>query len=214
MTKNTEDYLKGIYLLKESGKLTNKNLAEYLQISPASVSEMMKKLSKEGYLNIENKEIILTEKGSRIATEVIRKHRIWEVFLVQILNFKKEDIHEEAEKLEHATSLRVLQKLEKFLSYPKECPYGKPIIYDNEYLKLEDIIRLSDVEINDKIVIFKIKSEKKLESYLKNLGIKVKDTYEIKKIDPFDGPIYLKSNDEIKVIALEAAKLIDIYKIV
>ena len=66
MTKNTEDYLKGIYLLKESGKLTNKNLAEYLQISPASVSEMMKKLSKEGYLNIENKEIILTEKGSRI----------------------------------------------------------------------------------------------------------------------------------------------------
>ena len=214
MTKSIEDYLKGIYLLKENHKLNNKNLAEHLKISAASVSEMIKKLSKEGYITLDNKDVILTEKGNRIAVEVIRKHRIWEVFLVQVLNFKKEDIHEEAEKLEHATSWKVLQKLEKFLSYPKECPYGKPIIYDNEYLKLEDIVKLSEVEINDKIVIFKIKDDADLENYLKDMQINVKDIYEVKKIDPFNGPIYLKNNSDTKVIALEAAELIDIYKIV
>ena len=175
---------------------------------------MIKKLSKEGYITIENKDIILTEKGNRIAVEVIRKHRIWEVFLVQVLNFKKEDIHEEAEKLEHATSWKVLQKMEKFLSYPKESPHGKPIIYDNEYLKLEDIVKLSDVETGDKIVIFKIKNDTDLENYLKDKNINIKDIYEVKKIDPFNGPLYLKNNSDIKVIALEAAKLIDIYKIV
>ncbi len=214
MTTSIEDYLKGIYLLKENNKLNNKNLAEHLKISAASVSEMIKKLAKEGYIIIENKDIILTEKGNRLAVEVIRKHRIWEVFLVQVLNFKKDDIHEEAEKLEHATSWKVLQKLEKFLSYPKESPHGKPIIYDNEYLKLEDIVKLSEVEINDKIVIFKIKNDADLENYLKDMHINIKDIYEVKKIDPFNGPIYLKNNSDTKAVALDAAKLIDIYKIV
>ena len=104
--------------------------------------------------------------------------------------------------------------MEKFLSYPKESPHGKPIIYDNEYLKLEDIVKLSDVETGDKIVIFKIKNDTDLENYLKDIKINIKDIYEVKKIDPFDGPIYLKNNSDTRVIALEAAKLIDIYKIV
>lgn len=214
MTKSIEDYLKGIYSLKESKNLSNKSLAKYLKVSPASVSEMIKKLTKGGYIEAKNKDIILTEKGNHLALEVIRKHRIWEVFLVQILDFKKDEMHEEAERLEHATSIKLLKKLEKFLDYPKKCPYGKPIIYEDEYLNLEYIEKLSDVEENDKVVIFRIEPVEELENYLNELNIHVKNTYEIKKKDPFNGPIYLKNNNKkLTAVALEAAKLIEVYKI-
>ena len=214
MTKSIEDYLKGIYSLKESKNLSNKSLAEYLRVSPASVSEMMKKLVKEGYITGKNKDVILTEKGNKLALEIIRKHRIWEVFLVQVLHFKRDEMHEEAEKLEHATSIKLLKKLEKFLGYPKKCPHGRPIIYEYGYLNLENIEKLSDLEENDKIVIFKIAPEKELENYLNTLNIHTENSYEIKKIDPFNGPIYLENDSkEVVVVALEAAKLIEVYKI-
>lgn len=213
MTKSIEDYLKGIYSLKENKKLTNKNLSKHLKVAPASVSEMIKKLVKEDYIYIDNKDIMLTEKGNRLALEVIRKHRIWEVFLVEILDFRKDEIHEEAEKLEHVTSIKLLKKLENFLEYPKVSPSGKPIIYENEYINLENIMNLSDTKEKNKITIFKIKENRELEKYLKHLDIHLKDTYEITKIDPFNGPIYLKNNGKTKIIAFEAAKLIEVYKI-
>lgn len=212
VTKSIEDYLKGIYSLRENKNLTNKNLSKYLKVAPASVSEMIKKLVKDDYIYIENKEIILSEKGNRFALEVIRKHRIWEVFLVKILDFRKEEIHEEAERLEHVTSTKLLKKLEKFLEYPKKSPSGKPIIYENEYINLENIMNLSEAKEKSKITIFKIADNIELETYLRDLDIHLKDSYEIKKIDPFNGPIYLKDNTNIKIIAFEAAKLIEVYK--
>mgnify|MGYP003540208322 CR=1 FL=1 len=122
--------------------------------------------------------------------------------------------YEEAEKLEHATSIKLLKKLEKFLGYPKKCPHGRPIIYEDGYLNLENIEKLSDLEENDKIVIFKIAPEKELENYLNTLNIHTENSYEIKKIDPFNGPIYLENDSkEVVVVALEAAKLIEVYKI-
>lgn len=127
MSRSLEDYLKGIYTLKEKEQYSNKNLAEYLSISPASVSEMIKKLEKDNYVKINGREIELSEKGYTIAENIIRKHRVWEVFLVEKLGFSLEEIHEEAEKLEHVTSEKLLEKLEQFLFYPKECPHGSPI---------------------------------------------------------------------------------------
>lgn len=127
MSRSLEDYLKGIYTLKEKEQYSNKNLAEYLNISPASVSEMIKKLEKDNYVKINGREIELSEKGYTIAENIIRKHRVWEVFLVEKLGFSLEEIHEEAEKLEHVTSEKLLEKLEQFLFYPKECPHGSPI---------------------------------------------------------------------------------------
>jgi len=211
MTKNTESYLKGIYLLSQESKLSNKNLAEYLKVSPASVSEMIKKLSKEEYLYNKNKDIFLTEKGIKSAMEIIRKYRIWETFLVEILKLNKEEVHQEAERLEHATSKKVLEKLEKFLEYPKECPCGNPIIYDNEYIST---IKLSEASINDKIIILKGINDESLKKYLEEMNILEEENYEIKKIDPFNGSFYLSNSSEMKFIALEAAKLINIYKII
>ena len=192
---------------------SNKNLAEYLNISPASVSEMIKKLSNENYLILEGRNINLTKKGSDIAVNIIRKHRVWEVFLVEKLGYDTDEIHEEAEVLEHVTSDKLLQKLEKFLFYPKECPHGSPIFYDSDEFNEANIMKLSDTEERDEIIILSVEDNIELYDYLREMDVTIKENYNIIRKDPFNGPIYLKnSQKKVKIIAYDAAKLIEIYK--
>ena len=205
MSRSLEDYLKGIYLLKRR--------KEYLNISPASVSEMIKKLSNENYLILEGRNINLTKKGSDIAVNIIRKHRVWEVFLVEKLGYDTDEIHEEAEVLEHVTSDKLLQKLEKFLFYPKECPHGSPIFYDSDGFNEANIMKLSDTEERDEIIILSVEDNIELYDYLREMDVTIKENYNIIRKDPFNGPIYLKnSQKKVKIIAYDAAKLIEIYK--
>ena len=213
MSKSIEDYLKGIYTLKKKKEYSNKKLAEYLNISPASVSEMIKKLVNEDYLTIEKKKVKLTEKGSNFALYVIRKHRVWEVFLFEKLGYDKEDVHKEAEILEHVTSNKLLQKLEKFLFYPKECPHGSPIFYDLKDFDEGNVIKLSEAEEDDEIVILSVEDNIELYDYLRDLNINLKEQYIVEKKDPFDGPIYLKSKENNKkIVAFNAATMIEVYK--
>ena len=213
MSKSLEDYLKGIYLLKKRKQYSNKNLAEYLNISPASVSEMIKKLSNENYLILEGRNIKLTKKGSDIAVNIIRKHRVWEVFLVEKLGYDKDEIHEEAEVLEHVTSEKLLQKLEKFLFYPKECPHGSPIFYDSDGFNEANIMKLSDTEERDEIIILSVEDNIELYDYLREMDVTIKENYNIIRKDPFNGPIYLENSEKkVKIIAYDAAKMIEIYK--
>ena len=213
MSKSMEDYLKGIYTLKKKKEYSNKKLAEYLNISPASVSEMIKKLVNEGYLTIEKKKVKLTEKGSNFALDIIRKHRVWEVFLFEKLGYDKEDVHKEAEILEHVTSNKLLQKLEKFLFYPKECPHGSPIFYDLKDFDEGNVIKLSEAEEDDEIVILSVEDNIELYDYLRDLNINLKEQYIVEKKDPFDGPIYLKSKENSKkIVAFNAATMIEVYK--
>jgi Mn-dependent transcriptional regulator len=213
MSKSIEDYLKEIYTLKKKKEYSNKKLAEYLNISPASVSEMIKKLVNEGYLTIEKKKVNLTEKGSNFALDIIRKHRVWEVFLFEKLGYDKEDVHKEAEILEHVTSNKLLQKLEKFLFYPKECPHGSPIFYDLKDFDEGNVIKLSEAEEDDEIVILSVEDNIELYDYLRDLNINLKEQYIVEKKDPFDGPIYLKSKENSKkIVAFNAATMIKVYK--
>ena len=213
MSKSIEDYLKGIYTLKKKKEYSNKKLAEYLNISPASVSEMIKKLVNEDYLIIEKKKVKLTEKGNNFALDVIRKHRVWEVFLFEKLGYDKEEVHKEAEILEHVTSNRLLQKLEKFLFYPKECPHGSPIFYDLKDFDEGNVIKLSEAEEDDEIVILSVEDNIELYDYLRELNINLKEQYIVEKKDPFDGPIYLKSKENSKkIVAFNAATMIEVYK--
>ena len=213
MSKSIEDYLKGIYTLKKKKEYSNKKLGEYLNISPASVSEMIKKLVNEGYLTIEKKKVKLTEKGNNFALDIIRKHRVWEVFLFEKLGYDKEDVHKEAEILEHVTSNKLLQKLEKFLFYPKECPHGSPIFYDLKDFDEGNVIKLSEAEEDDEIVILSVEDNIELYDYLRDLNINLKEQYIVEKKDPFDGPIYLKSKENNKkIVAFNAATMIEVYK--
>ena len=212
MSQSIEDYLKGILILKGKREYSNKNLAETLNVSPASVSEMIRKLEKEGYLIINKKEVTLTERGEIKAKGVIRRHRVWEVFLADKLGYSLEEIHGEAEILEHVTSEKLLRKLEKFLFYPETCPHGGPIIYDYKNLNPDKIRQLSEVEVGDKITILKVEDNIELYDYLKELNVQINEKYIVKKKDPFNGPIYMFLNDETeKIVAYEAAKMVEVY---
>lgn len=131
-TSSTEEnYLKAIFHLCEENKsdCTSTNvLAKELKIKPASVSAMLKKLTAKEYINYQPYgDIVLTKSGQEIAVRVIRKHRLWEVFLVESLGFTWDEVHEVAEQLEHIKSEKLIDKLDAFLRYPKTDPHGDPI---------------------------------------------------------------------------------------
>ena len=132
MNSHTEEnYLKAIYYLHEQDKnekVTVQAIAERMNIKPSSVSEMLKKLAEKKLMNHEKYYgINLTDKGKKTAVGIIRKHRLWEVFLVDKLGFKWNEVHDIAEQLEHINSDELTEKLDKFLGHPKTDPHGDPI---------------------------------------------------------------------------------------
>lgn len=132
MTENKEDYLKIIYELGgENEEVSNKDISEALNISPSSVSEMIKKLLNDGFVeNKPYKGIKLSKSGIKRAKMVKRRHHLWEVFLVENLGYDIDEVHNEAEVLEHVTSEKLEKLLDKYLDYPKVCPHNTNIERD------------------------------------------------------------------------------------
>ena len=128
-SEQIENYLKNIYKLQESRrKVSTSLLSEQLRISAASVSEMVKKLSESGQLKYTPyRGVELTEQGRRKALRIIRRHRLWELFLVEVLKYPWDEIDEEAEKLEHMTSERLESRIDEILGYPSVDPHGDAI---------------------------------------------------------------------------------------
>jgi len=124
-----EDYLRGIYHLREeNNEVRSVDLADYLNVTKPSVSEMLKELSKEGLIGYKPySKVKLTRKGHKIAQKLTSKHRIIERFLKDMLKVNVKKIHEEAHRLEHAFSDDSIEKLRRLLGNPKEDPHGKPI---------------------------------------------------------------------------------------
>lgn len=132
MSPNREDYIQAIFRLHEEyGFATNKDVAEMLGVSRPSVSEMTRKLRDDGLVKIERTKIVITQKGIEIAKNVISKHRLWEKFLQECLGFELEEVHEQADLLEHVTDDKLKEALNKFLDYPENSPHGNPI-YENQ----------------------------------------------------------------------------------
>ena len=128
-TANKEDYLRGLYILKEEkGELKSVDLARYLNLSKPSISEMMHELNKTGLVSYKKySKIKFTPKGRKIAKELTVKHRLIEIFLKNVLKIDSNKVHEEAHRLEHAFSEESIEKLRKLLGNPKIDPHGKPI---------------------------------------------------------------------------------------
>lgn len=129
-----ENYLKAIYELGGDTKMVgNKDIAKTLSVSAPSVSEMIKKMLEDGFLEYTQYQgVRLTEYGKIEAIKVKRRHLLWEVFLMEKLNYDEDEAHEEAEKLEHIASKRLEEGLDKYLNYPKVCPHGTEIIREEE----------------------------------------------------------------------------------
>lgn len=185
-----EDYLSVIYKNQDSNNLVRANLiAEKLEVSGAAVSDMLKKLAKDGLVNYEKyKEISLTDSGENYARNIVRRHRIWEVFLNQIVGLPWEKVHDEAHRLEHSSSDELIDRLEEMLEFPRFDPHGDPIPSKNGKLpKVRKNVPLSILNKGDKGKVIRVNDfDEKFLSYIAEIGIRLNEIISIDEKRTFD----------------------------
>ncbi len=188
-----ENYLKAIYHLSETDSeiVSTNAIAEELNTKPASVSDMLKKLSSKNLVNyIRYKGVSLTEKGKSVALWIVRKHRLWEVFLVEKLKFNWDEVHEVAEQLEHIKSRRMIEKLDVYLNFPKFDPHGDPIPDKEGNIAILPTLPLSEVSIGEVVKVVSVSdSDANLLQYLDKVGISIGSELQIVERIAFDGSL-------------------------
>lgn len=191
LSTTEENYIKAIFKISErSEKSARTNaIAEHLDTTPASVTDMLKKLSEKGLLNYEKyKGVTLTQEGISIATEMVRKHRLWEVFLVDKLRFSWDKVHDIAEELEHVNSSELIQRLDAYLDYPKFDPHGDPIPNAHGKFTIRNQSLLSDMHEKQKGVVIGVREHgSEFLQYLNKIKIKLGTSLEIEDVNSFDG---------------------------
>lgn len=210
MNRAEEDYIKAIYELN-NGNLNSlvklNELAIHFGFTDQSVNEMVKRLANKKMINFyPYKGVELTKKGQEEAIRMIRSHRIWELFLTKELGFSWEEVHEDAEKLEHATSPLVLKRIYEYLNEPKYCQHGNPIPNFDGTIPLVSNLSLFDVGVNKKIRLTRVLDSKELLLFLNKESIKLNDEIMIESIDQFNKIIKIKHNNQIKTISIQTAK--------
>ncbi len=197
MTPNKEDYLKLIFELGGyDKKINNKSIVAGLNVSAASVSEMISKLEKDGFVKHSPYQgVQLTDAGLQHASTLVRKHRLWEVFLVNHLNYAWNEVHVEAEVLEHVTSEELANRLEEYLDFPKVCPHGGVIPGNNQPIQEQKLKSLSEVTVNQRIRIERVIDETELLDYLASINLGIHALVTVKTIGAYEGPLTL-INDE------------------
>ena len=171
-----ENYLKSIYSLSLHGaNLVSTNaIADYLANSPASVTDMVKKLASKGLVDhIPYRGISLNDEGRRIAVFLIRKHRLWECFLFNKLGFGWDELHEMAEELEHIKSGTLVDRLEEFLGFPKFDPHGDPIPDRDGNTSVEITIKLNQAPLGKNLLVKSVADESGFLQYLTEIGISI-----------------------------------------
>lgn len=205
-----ENYLKAIFHLEHetTGEVSTNAIAESMQTKPSSVTDMVQKLAEKKMLVYKRyKGAQLTEKGRKIAASVIRKHRLWEVFLVEKLNFHWDEVHEIAEQLEHIQSEELITRLDKFLGSPDFDPHGDPIPDKHGVLKRTEKKLLSELEKNQKGVCVGVKeSNPDFLRYLDKKKISIGTKITVIGKEFFDGSMVILVGKDQFFISLKIAE--------
>jgi DtxR family Mn-dependent transcriptional regulator len=194
-TTSEENYIKSIYHLEGvDGMVTTNELAAELKTTPASVSDMLKKLKAKKLLIYEKYQgFKLSGEGKKIALGIIRKHRLWEYFLVHKLELGWDEVHEIAEQLEHINSLILTEKLDGFLDYPKFDPHGDPIPDINGKMEVNKQINLIDLQVNTLAEVSAVGSQStELLELLRHKNISIGTKLEVKRKFSFDNSVEIK----------------------
>ncbi len=195
-----EDYLSVIYKNQDENNQVKQNLiAAKLEVTGAAVSDMLKKLAKDGLINYEKyREISLTENGKSYARNMVRRHRIWEVFLNQIIGMPWEKVHDEAHRLEHSSSDELINRMEEMLEFPKYDPHGDPIPSKNGKLpKVRKNIPLSLLNKGEKGKVIRVNDfDEKFLRYISELGIKLNEIISIDEKRTFDKSLKIIVNNQ------------------
>jgi DtxR family Mn-dependent transcriptional regulator len=207
LTQSVEDYLKAIYELTiHEGRATTSKLAEYLEVTPASVTGMVKKLAAIQPPLVEYRKhrgVSLTDYGKKAALETLRHHRLLELFLFEILGYPWDRVHEEADRLEHVISEELEERIASVLGDPKHDPHGDPIPSKDLEVPPSPSICLSDLKDGDSAVILRVRdTDSNLLRYLMELGIVPNNRVEVMKRTPFDDNLHIRvlGNEETHVL--------------
>lgn len=193
LTTAEENYLKAIYHLSEGGKksVSTNDIAAEMKTKAASVSDMLRKLGEKEVIEYRKYYgLQITETGKRQALHTIRKHRLWEVFLVEKLNFAWDEVHEVAEQLEHINSSLLIQRLDAYLNYPKFDPHGDPIPDEFGDVRSRPRIQLNEMEIDQTGQIVAVKdSSAAFLRYLDKVGAYIGARIKVLDKVEFDGSL-------------------------
>ncbi|GAB2783715.1 DtxR family Mn-dependent transcriptional regulator [Hymenobacter luteus] len=194
-----ENYLKAIYKLAEAApgtEVSTNSVAEALQTRAASVTDMLRRLGEKGLLHYTRyRGVTLTAEGRRLALLTIRKHRLWEVFLVQQLGFSWDEVHEVAEQMEHIDSDLLIQRLDEFLGYPQLDPHGDPIPTAEGVLYRPQHRLLADLRPGDQGTVVAVKNTSgPFLQYLDKAGLKLGTHIEVLDKIQFDNSLEIRIN--------------------
>ncbi|MBO3697021.1 metal-dependent transcriptional regulator [Roseivirga sp. E12] len=195
-----ENYLKAIYHLSDHGRksVSTNSLAEEMQTTAASVSDMVAKLSKKKAVDYQKyKGVNVSGKGKEVALRVIRKHRLWEVFLVDKLKFHWDEVHEIAEQLEHIKSPLLISRLDEFLDFPKHDPHGDPIPDENGIFSTVKKVALTELELNTPAQVVAVNdSSSAFLKYLDKVGVSIGTKLKVEDTNEFDGSLDIIINQQ------------------
>ena len=203
ITSTVEDYLATIYrVASENKKSTTTLIADKMQVSRATVTSMFKKLAESGLItHVLYKGVSLTASGEKIALEIIRHHRLIELYLQDTMGVPWEKVHEEADKMEHVLSEEIEDRIDKLLNNPTTDPHGAPIPTKEGYISNDNFRRLSQAKKGEELLIKRVDEEdsKKL-VYLADKGLYPNTALKVTNVEPFNGPITIEiDNSEIIV---------------
>ncbi len=205
-----ENYLKTIFHLEHAlqAEISTNAIAEQMETKPSSVTDMIQKLAEKKLLTYKRyKGVQLTAEGKKVAADVIRKHRLWEVFLVEKLNFHWDEVHEIAEQLEHIQSEELIIRLDKFLGSPDFDPHGDPIPDKHGVLKRTEKKLLSEIEKNQKGVCVGVKeSSTEFLQYLDKKKISIGTKIKVLGKEFFDGSMIIQVGGDQFFISLKIAE--------
>ena len=210
ITLAEEDYLKAIWAisLNTNEKASTNAIADEISTSAASVSDMLRKLQEKELIKYEKyKGVELSEKGTNLATSIIRKHRLWETFLVNKLDFNWGEVHDVAEQLEHIKSVELVDRLDSFLGFPKFDPHGEPIPTKGGKIPTTNTIPLNELQAGTKGKVMGVTlDEKSFLDYLTKLNISIGTKIELLEKISFDQSLSIKIENTNQHISNDVAK--------
>jgi len=215
VSSEAEEYLEAIYRLeKKTGFAKTMELASQLKVVAGSVTNTIEGLERRGLVIHEPyRGVKLTEKGRKLALNVLRKHRLAERLLTDILHLNWSEVHESACKLEHAIAPEIIKPLEKTLGHPKTCPHGNPIPTNGGGIMEEKSELLTNLKPGEGGIIVKITEERhEMLQYLASLGLMPGTSVEIEEKAPFNGPVMVKARGASYALGHDVASVIWIKK--
>jgi len=214
--RSTEDYLKTICQLEHNGDpVSTSALAGRLGLASASITDMLKKLSSQGLVHYRRyRGVTLTHDGRRIAMKTMRRHRLWEMFLVRHLGFSWDRVHDEAERLEHVTSDALERELDRVLGYPTEDPHGDPIPTAGGAVRGQVDLQLADCIAGARVTIRRVSDRNAgMLQHAADMGLGLNTTLVVAEKKEFDGSMVVRVGSKRRFLSREMAEALFVKRV-